>query len=315
MAGALKNIESIPVGRIFLSLTNPRHAPLDTEPKVIAQLCSKEDIFPLARDIAKHGLNPLERFAVVPVDKRKMDHVNSTFYVTEGNRRMCAVKLLNDPELAPAKLRKAFQKLSEDPNTISITTVPGVVFESAEEVRVWLDRIHNGPQGGIGRKQWNSEQKTRHDGGNKNKAAQALLDYAESERMIAAEERGGKLTTVQRFLSNDVFREVLGFDQTDLDNVGRTRPKQEFDIILKRFIRDLVKKEEVNSRMNKPEIVSYARPLGGMPGVTNNRVEIETLSEGSTTGTSKKSSRSKSHAPAKAKHVRYEQEIADALKA
>jgi hypothetical protein len=42
----------------------------------------------------------------------------------------------------------------------------------------------------------------------KNKAAQALLDCAEAEKMISAEERVGKLTTVQRFLGSDIFREV-----------------------------------------------------------------------------------------------------------
>ena len=312
MAGAIKNIESIPVGRVFLSLDNPRHVPLDSESKAIAQLCAKEDIFPLARDIAKHGLNPLERFAVIPVDPRKSNQANSSYYVSEGNRRMCAVKLLHDPELAPARLRAAFQKLADDPNTISIRTVSGVVFENADDFRLWRDRIHNGPQGGIGRKQWNAEQKTRNDGGNKNKSAQALLDYAESEQMITPDERQGKLTTVQRFISNDIFREILGFDESDPDNVGRTRPKSDFDIILKRFIRDLVKKDDVNSRMNKPEIVAYARPLGAMPGVTSTRVEAEAIAP-SANGKVKKSAKPKSKAPEKAKHVRYEQDIGNAL--
>ena len=179
----------------------------------------------------------------------------------EGNRRLCAVKLVADPELAPANLRKAFQKLADDPATVKIKTVPVVAFGDEDEVRLWLDRIHNGPQGGIGRKSWNAEQKARNDGDNKNKSAQALLDYAQAEGMLTEEERSGKITTVQRFLGNDVFREAIGFDQIDVDDVGRTRPKAEFDIILKRFIRDLIKKKDVHSRMNKPEIVTYARPL------------------------------------------------------
>ena len=314
MATDKKFLDSVPVGRIFLWLSNPRHPTLDNEAKVIGQLCAKEDIYQLARDIAKHGLNPLERFAVVPVDKKSSGVAGANYYVTEGNRRLCAVKLLNDPELAPANLRKSFEKLANDKASITINTVPVVAFDDEEDVRLWLDRIHNGPQGGIGRKSWNAEQKARHDGENKNKGAQALLDYAEAGQMLTADERTGKLTTVQRFLSNDVFRESLGFDQTDVDDVGRTRPKPEFDIILKRFIRDLVKKEDVNSRMNKAEIVAYARPLASVPGVSTARIETESLSAGAGTGKPKKTSQGKPKPPTKAKHIRYEQQILDALK-
>ena len=248
MPDAPKFIESVPVGRIFLRLDNPRHTPVETEPMAIARLCEKELIYPLARDIAKYGLNPLERFALVPVDKGKTSGANASYTSAEGNRRICALKLLNDPDLAPANLRKAFEKLAED--SIAPATVSTAVFDDFESFDLWLDRIHNGLQGGVGRKDWNSEQKQRFDGGSKNKAAQALLDYAEAEKMISAEERAGKLTTVQRFVGNNVFREVIGFDQENADDVGRTRPKSEFDILVKRFNRDLVKGKDVNSRMN-----------------------------------------------------------------
>jgi hypothetical protein len=259
MAGAKKFLDSVPIGRIFLWLSNPRHPEFDNETKAIAQLCAKEDVYQLARDIAKHGLNPLERFAVVPFERKKSGQTGANYYMREGNRRLCAIKLLTDPELAPANLRKAFHKLADDATSVKISTVPVVAFDDEEDVGLWLDRIHNGPQGGIGRKSWNAEQKARHDGDNKNKGAQALLDYAESQQMLTPKERAGKLTTVQRFLSNDVFREAIGFDQTDVDDVGRNRPKPEFDIILKRFVRDLVKKEDVNSRMNKSQIVERVR--------------------------------------------------------
>jgi hypothetical protein len=208
MPDASKFIEAVPVSRIFLGLSNPRHEPYDAEAKVIARLCEKEDVYPLARDIVKHGLSPLERFALVPLDKRKSGTANVSYYAAEGNRRLCALKLLSDSDLAPANLRKAFQNLAEEwPSPI--TTVAGAVFENIESVNLWLERIHNGPQGGIGRKDWNAEQKQRFDGGSKNRAAQALLDHAEAEKMITPEERVGKLTTAQRFLGNDIFREII----------------------------------------------------------------------------------------------------------
>lgn len=303
-------MEEVPLGRLFLLHSNPRHEPFDTEAEAISYLCDKEDVYPLARDIVNLGLNPLERCGIFPADKKK---TGGNYFVAEGNRRICALKLLTDPELAPANLRKAFKKLAE--GWTPIKTVSAAKFDDLETIRVWLDRVHSGPQGGIGRKPWNSEQKTRFDGGNKNKYAQALLDYAEKEKMISAEERKGKLTTVHRFLSNDVFREVVGFDQSNPDEAARTRPKEEFDIILKRFVRDLVGKKDVTSRMNKEHIIKYARPLASLQGVTTSRVEPESLSTEATVEKTKATRRKKPKRPEKAKHVQYEEEIFQALRA
>lgn len=303
-------MEDVPLGRLFLLHSNPRHEPFDTEAEAIGYLCDKEDVYPLARDIVKLGLNPLERCGIFSADKKK---TGGNYFVAEGNRRICALKLLTDPELAPANLRKAFKKLAE--NWAPIKTVSAAKFDDLEAIRVWLDRVHNGPQGGIGRKSWNAEQKTRFDGGNKNKYAQALLDYAEKEKMISAEDRKGKLTTVQRFLSNDVFREVVGFDQSNPDEAARTRPKPEFDVIVKRFVRDLVGKKDVTSRMNKEDIIKYARPLASLQGVTTSRVEPESLSTEATTEKTKATRKKKPKKPEKAKHVQYEEDIFQALKA
>ena len=59
MSDSPKNIEAVPVSRIFLLLSNPRHEEVENEPQAIARLCAKENVYSLARDIAKLGLNPL----------------------------------------------------------------------------------------------------------------------------------------------------------------------------------------------------------------------------------------------------------------
>jgi hypothetical protein len=300
----------VPVGRVFLYLENPRHEPVETEPQAIERLCATEDVYALARDIAKFGLSPLERLALVPTGKKSATSQN--YVVPEGNRRMCAIKLLNDPDLAPAALRKPFEKLSQSWSPIA--TIPGAVFESLADVRHWLDRTHNGPQGGIGRKAWNADQKARFDGGNKNKPAQAFLDYAEREKMITAADRKGKLTTVQRFLGNVVFKETLGFDQTNPDDFGRTRPKADFDVIAKRFVQDLVVGKNVNSRMNKNEITGYGRRMGTLEGLTGERIETESLASEPEAGKAKATRRKKPKKPEKAKHVQYEEMIFNALR-
>lgn len=279
----------------------------------IEYLCDHEMVYALARDIVKHGTNPLERLALIPATKPKRGAAPTSYHAAEGNRRICALKLLSDPDLAPAKLRKAFEKLADQ--WTPITSITAVAFDDEDSVRLWIDRTHSGLQGGIGRKDWNAEQKQRASGGSKNKAAQALLDYAEEQKMITAEERKGKLTTVQRFIGNDVFREVIGLDPSNLEEIARTRPKAEFDILVRRFIRDVIGKKAVTSRMNKDEIIKYVRPLGALSGITTSRIEPEGLSAQPGTVRAKARRRVRPGKPERAKHVRYEQEIFDALKA
>ncbi|MEC4591910.1 hypothetical protein VPG91_13010 [Nitrospirillum amazonense] len=301
--------EDVPVSRIFLFLKNPRHEEMKTEAEVIEHLCKAEDVYPLARDIAKYGLNPLERFALYPVSRKGSQ--GQGYIVPEGNRRMCALKLLNDPELAPPNLRKSFEKLSEE--WAQITIVPSVIFEDYDSVKHWLERIHGGAQGGVGRKAWNSEQKTRFDGDSKNKPTQELLDYAVASGMITTEERKNKLTTAQRFLSNVVFRETIGFDYSNPDAVGRTRPQKDFDILVKRFMRDLVEGKSVNSRMNKEQIIDYARIIGAIPSISNNRIQTESLSIDKQPPGSARKPTKRPQVPARVRYIAHEDNIARAL--
>lgn len=300
---------NVPLGKIFLALDNPRHEPVETEGDAIERLCNDEEVYPLARDIVRHGLSPLERLALVPVDPKK--RTSGSFYVAEGNRRICALKLLADPDLAPAKLRKNFERLAEKWDS-PVSSIHAPIFRDQDAVRVWLDRTHSGPQGGIGRKTWNSEQKQRFSGGSKNRLAQEVLDYAESEGMITPEERKGKLTTAQRFLNPEAFQETIGIDRSNPDGLNRTRPKDEFDAILRRFMRDLVDGTEVNSRKNKPDILQYGRQLVAMPGISTTRVDPESI-----TGSQEKAKRvrRKPRKPRIARHVEYNDGIMQALRA
>ena len=99
-AEAMRTIE---VARIFLDRDNPRHEPYEDEDQVIEYLCRYENIYPLAKDIAQNGLNPLELLAVIPEEDDEGGG-KATYTVAEGNRRLCALKLLDDPDRAPPSL-------------------------------------------------------------------------------------------------------------------------------------------------------------------------------------------------------------------
>ena len=169
------NIEDVDVERIFLYEENPRHEPLESQPEIIEHLCKDEQVHNLAKSIAAEGTNPLEAVGLVEIPSTSKG--KKSYVVWEGNRRLCAIKLLNDPDLAPAHLRKDIATLAE--GHIAIDSIPAVVFDDHDKLRFWMGVIHGGQQGGIGRKDWNADQKQRHTGSNRNKIALAILDLSE----------------------------------------------------------------------------------------------------------------------------------------
>lgn len=295
----------IAVDRIFLDHENPRHEPYETQAEVISYLCKDELILPIARDIAKNGLSPLELFALLP------GKGTGTYTAAEGNRRLCALKLLNDPDLSPPQLRKEFEKAAA--GWTPITEVGAVIFKDRPAAKIWLDRLHDGLAGGIGRKNWNADQKQRNSGQRKNTTALAVLDYAQKHKMISPEQRRGKLTTAQRFLGNKLMREALGIDLTDPADIKSNRPKQDFDTLLKKFVGDLLdESSEVTSRKNKTDIDEYARKLGRTTGLTGGTVAPEPLATASDVAKSAKKDKPKK--PGAPKRLPYDEGIAAELK-
>ena len=307
MNSSAANAQPIPLDRIFLDLKNPRHEQYESEAEVIEYLCRDEYVYALAKDIVRVGLNPLELFAVIPTARNGRGSPK-TYVVAEGNRRLCALKLLHDPELAPANQRKDFAKLAE--KAPSFHEVFGVVFSDKKKIDTWLERIHGGPQGGIGRKPWNAEQKTRHFGDKKNIVAQSVLDYAEKKGFISTKDRKGKLTTAQRYLSNPLLREALGLDSNNPEDISRTRPGNDFDLLVEKFVTDLVD-GKVHSRSKSGQIEEYSRELGSMTGLTGARNAPESLSVTAGAGKSRKRAPRKPPPP---KHLSFEPEISKRLK-
>jgi len=99
---------TVALSRLHLDPRNPRHDVTEDEPSIIEKLVRDEQILPLAEDICKRGLSPLERLAVIP-----HPILDSHFVMVEGNRRLCSLKLLRDPKRAPAPNRKAFKRLAD----------------------------------------------------------------------------------------------------------------------------------------------------------------------------------------------------------
>jgi hypothetical protein len=266
----------VPIDRIFLDQKNPRHEPFDSQDDAIEYLCREEQVLTLAKDIAKIGLNPLELCALIREGP-------NAYFAAEGNRRLCAIKLLNDPDLAPANQRNEFKKASQ--NWVPIPELFSIIFEDRDEVRIWLDRIHAGSDEGRGRKQWKADQKARNSVYSKNDLALAVLDTAEAMGIITPKERKGRLSTVQRYLGNPLMRDALGLDGKGDSGPTTDLSEIDFGIVFREFIRDVANKE-VTTRDNADQITQYSHHLRSMEGLSGNRVprrEIQAVPSGQNT--------------------------------
>jgi len=251
----------IPLHRVFLDNENPRHDPIDAEPDIIRYLIEKEQVRPLASSIARIGTSPLERMGVIPHPT-----VENAWITAEGNRRLCALKLLNDPERAPERARPYFRQLAGSMEARP-SEIEAVVFSDRQQSRPWVELRHEGPQGGVGTLSWDTRQKARHNAAgenptNPNLLAISLLDYAENRGLITKKEHESiNLTTITRFLSNPVFRDAIGLSSPREFKIHA--PQSEFDIALQRFLKDSLQGDRtgVNSRTNAKQRGDYAHKL------------------------------------------------------
>ena len=257
------SVKEVDLGRIYLDNNNPRHDPINNEAEIISHLIANEGVKPLARHIAKAGrTSPLERIAVVAHPK-----VKGAYVAAEGNRRVCAIKLLADPDKADTDAnKKYFRNLAAEMQLRPIA-LEAVIFSSLAEARPWISLRHEGEQGGVGTKPWNPAQQARFnaqgESGSSNPNIQAYLlkEYASKKGLLRGEELDAlSITTLTRYLSNPAFRAALGLVDNRTLNVSV--PVQEFDRVIRRFLSDsLNENSSVNSRTNAQQRVAYAEQL------------------------------------------------------
>jgi hypothetical protein len=239
------------LGDLWLDPDNPRHAPGMARRDIITFLVGNESVLPLAKDIAKEGLSPLDVWGAV-------EDGQGGYVVVEGNRRLCALLLLHDPSLAPSKHRLAFEKLSGDfdPDTLPDgLTIPLAIFSNKAEADKWIERKHNGAAGGAGIRSWTPTQRTRHFQQSDDQLALGLLDYALSHKWISKADSADVLTTITRFVSNpDVRRKGLGITTgSRVSNFAIEISRGLFDLRLEKFVNDIVKRENGATSRNNAE--------------------------------------------------------------
>lgn len=257
-----KTPQQVSLTKIYLDPENPRHETLPDQPSIIKHLVSKEKVRVLAKNIAEAGgTSPIELIALVRHPKVKTGYV-----VVEGNRRICALKLLQDPDKAGSEKDKRYFAGLAQGMKHAIGKVNAMVFDSRDAAQRWFALRHEGEQDGIGTKAWDADQKTRFSvrtqGKNPNAQALLLLDYARQHQLLSAQDVAElNITTITRYLSNPVMRHALGLaDGSTLDILV---PDAEFERSLTRFLRDALTPQTsgVSSRTTAAQRKAYAATL------------------------------------------------------
>ena len=270
----------IKIGNLFLNPNNPRHELIEGEPAIILHLIEKEGVIELAKDIAEHGLSILDG----PIAVQPISDEGSGWQPTEGNRRVCALKLLADPDKTPEKLRKRIREIAKQAKISysNETKVRCVEFYDKERESHEIRLRHLGEMGGRGIKKWDASQQARFEkqsgsGGtsaaSQNLLAQSLLDFSLEKKWISRRKMQNiALTTLTRFLGTPEVRHVLGLaDRTKL-LFNLSLPDAENRI--KRFLDDASKADSpIHSRTKAQDRKAYASQLESSIPLDGERIE------------------------------------------
>lgn len=157
----MTNTQEISVGKLLLDLTNYRHGKQPNQKAALGAIINdqRRKLIVLASDILKNGLNPSD----VPIVINANDG-SKNYIVVEGNRRLTAIQLLINPELAAdTPIHGAFKKLASEGGGGIPRAINCVISPSRSFARVWIDRKHANGLDGAGTEHWSAMAKARAD--------------------------------------------------------------------------------------------------------------------------------------------------------
>jgi hypothetical protein len=210
--------ETVPVrpADLLIDEQNPRIAQPNTGQhralQALAQHLGRK-LQVLAADMVRHGLNPAELPIVMPLASNP-----SRYVVLEGNRRLAALRALENPEslvdaTKPGVLRQ-IRRLSRAYQENPIETVTCSVVKDRDEARHWIELRHTGENAGAGIVPWGSDEAARYRA--RTGVAQVhsqALDFLQRRGDLTAESRSKvPATSLKRLIETPEVRSKLGVE-------------------------------------------------------------------------------------------------------
>lgn len=140
------------LSRLHLDLANPRMRRATDEASAQEKLLEGygDAVVNLGKHIAKHGLNPIDPWAVV--------RESGKLIVVEGNRRLTACRLLLDPQRTRnRKVATSFSRIRAEVPQERYENITCALFDTRAEARLWIEIKHHGYSNGVGTAAWGPE--------------------------------------------------------------------------------------------------------------------------------------------------------------
>ncbi len=229
------------ISDIFMDEENPRHDKINGQREIlnwhVEHLGSK--LILLMRSLAENGQSDIDKVLVTP-----MKGVADKYVVKEGNRRVAALKLLNDPSLCDDEL---FRRRIQSVNVSEQLSFDIECVNIKDQRRVaWLMALrHLGEQGGVGTSKWGAVEKDRHTqdilGGNRYWRSLYFISYAKDHDLITDQQvarLNDRITTLDRLVSSKDFKSTLGVVYKDR-NVLLTIPEDIHRLLLESVLEQI----------------------------------------------------------------------------
>lgn len=277
--------KTLKVDELRLDLNNPRIAEASSQRDALQKIIADQDVklAALAENIVESGgLNPMDRLLIIasPDEAGK-------FIVIEGNRRLAAIKVLQNPSvLTGLDVRQSVQKrLEAAAAAFDIKTVePLDCYEVAARAdgAAWIQQRHTGENGGQGIVNWGGVATRRFRGSD---PALQALDCVLQHGALTDDEKaeiqnGFPITTLDRLLSTPAVRDAIGVEIKS----GALLTGLPLDEVIKpllRIVRDLAFGVVTVTKLKlQPQMVEYVNGLGGdLPNLSKLSTTTKRLDE------------------------------------
>jgi len=258
MREKFSNTGLIPVSQIYLDQRNYRLGPTENQLESIDLMFEVfgNKIVKLAEHMAREGLSPKP----IVVLKDGDGH----WVVKDGNRRITALKVLNNPSEAPTDHYKhIFEDLKSNTDRNKGLDKVDCLTADEETVRKYMELEHMGPQDGIGQINWGAIEKENllADSGEKYAYPQgmAVREYLISKGV--AEAKNIPITNIQRLFGDADITEALGMKWSGEQFVFHSKEEELFEVV-KTICLDFIKKDKgVKNIYHKEDRTAYLNEL------------------------------------------------------
>lgn len=259
-------IKTIKITNLLINVNNPRYESQQSQKDALEMIIleQKDKIYNLASDILEHGLNPLDVILVTP-------NSSNRYLVLEGNRRVTALKLLQNPMLINddmQSLRKRFARLIKGKDVSSLKSVKCVITDNQSEANIWIKRKHAGQLDGRGTVSWNSLQIQRFEARSEGKTSDVLqiIDFMLASDfvppIIKSHLPSINTTNLERLISDPDVRKHLGINKNKGKLLSNYNQKTVL-LALVKIIEDITSLDfSVKRIYNKEKRKQYIEELG-----------------------------------------------------